>query len=117
MKLDYPSFNSYCKFNTIWEYHHPAANPEHLGFIPSWLNPDDPRPVREQLDRFYRHGGGWHHFPGFKLLPNKNIRYYGDPDTQLLASTKVRDEEVRLYEHSWVMILQPDGSFEINRMD
>jgi hypothetical protein len=51
------------------------------------------------------------------MLKNGNIKYPGDPQNKLLFEAKLRDETIRVYEHAWVAIAQPDGSFEIARMD
>jgi hypothetical protein len=94
-----------------------------LGFIPSFLNEDDPRPAREQLDEGYGFAGGWCPFAGFTMLPNGNLSFRSepgepdDPETLPLAETKLRDETIRVYEHAWVAVIQPDGSYEIARMD
>jgi hypothetical protein len=93
------------------------ATPEALGFIPSFVSDDDPRPAREQLDTAYGHGGGWRAFPGFTMLPDGNLKYPGDPPTVALAETYLRDETIRFYQHSWVAVIQPDGTFEVCRMD
>jgi hypothetical protein len=101
----------------IWKMLHPQAKPEMLGFIPYFLDEDDPRPAREQFDTAYHHGGGWRPFAGFEMLPDGNLNYPGDPPVLVLAETKLRDETIRFYEHSWVAVIQPDGSYEISRMD
>jgi len=89
-----------------------------LGSIPSFLDEANPRPAREQLDSNYRHAGGWCSFPGFEMLPDGNLRYPGDPPVQLLADTVLHGTEtIRFYQHSWVAIVQSDGSYEISRMD
>jgi hypothetical protein len=98
-----------------WFARHPQVTPEMLGIIPSFLNPDDPRPAAEQFHEHYI--GGWRNMPGFTILPNGNLSYPGDPPTQLLAETRLRDEIIRVYDHSWVCIIQPNGSYEICRMD
>jgi hypothetical protein len=100
-----------------WIQLHPKATPEMLGFIPEFLNENDPRPAREQLDDNYSHGGGWRSMPGFTMLPNGDLKYPGDPPFALLAETKLRDEIIRVYNYAWVVILQPDGSFEVCHMD
>ena len=100
----------------MWEQKHRSATPEMLGFIPSFLNEDDPRPAREQFNTNYV--SGWTPFKGnFEMLPNGNLRYPGDPDMELLWETKLRDETIRFYDCAWVAIIQPDGSYEICRMD
>jgi hypothetical protein len=94
-----------------------GGTPDHVGIIPLWLHEEDPRPAREQLNSNYGHGGGWQPFKGFKLLRNHSIQYPGDPPLQPLAIMRLRDEMIAVYPHSWVMILQKDGSHEICRMD
>ena len=102
---------------SIWELKHPDVTAEHLGMIPQFLDKDDPRPAREQFDANYRHGGGWCPFAGHKILSNGKLKYPEDPPLELLAETQLRDEVIRFYECSWVAIIQPDGSYEIARMD
>ncbi len=99
----------------IWVMKHPQATIELLGYIPSFLSENDPRPARKQFDDAYI--GGWTPFKGHTMLSNGNLAYPGDPETPLLAETKLRDEVIRFYESSWVAIVQPDGSYEIARMD
>ena len=94
-----------------------GADPEMLGFIPEFLSLNDPRPAREQLDTAYAHGGGWRPMEGWELKANDNLKYPGDPQTRVIAETKLRDETIYVYEHAWVAIVQPDGQFEVARMD
>jgi hypothetical protein len=98
-----------------WKWFH---RPVDLGFLPDMLSEADPTPAREQLDRGYRHGGGWQPFNGFRLLANGCLKYAGDdPPIKPLAMTRLRHELIVLYEHDWVLIQQPDKSFEVCRMD
>lgn len=92
-----------------------GTHPEVLGFIPSFLDPDDPRPAAEQFNA--RYIAGWHPFEGFTLLGNGDLKYTGDPPLHPLAMTNLRDEQITFYEYAWVMIMQPDGSWEVARMD
>jgi hypothetical protein len=101
----------------LWKKKHPQATMDMLGFLPMMFDDLDPRPAAEQANANYSHGGGWKSFPGHKMLPNGNIQYPGDPPTRLLFETQLRDETIRFYEHAWVAIIQPDGSFEVCRMD
>jgi hypothetical protein len=96
---------------------HPRATPDHVGVIPYWLDEEDPRPARDQLNEKYAHGGGWRPFEGFKMGHNLSIKYPGDPAHPPLAIMKMRNETVVVYEHAWVAIIQEDKSFEICRMD
>jgi len=100
----------------IWVAKHPQTTQEMLGYIPSFLSEDDPRPAAVQFNSNYPFGG-WDPFPGFKMMANGNLLYPGDPPVELLAETKLRDEVIRFYNHAWVVIIQPDGSFEACRMD
>ncbi len=96
---------------------HPDADMDHIGFLPLWLNENDPRPAKEQLNEHYAHGGGWRPFDGFKLEDNLSIAYPGDPAHPALAVMRLRKELIVVYEFSWVAIIQPDNSYEICRMD
>jgi hypothetical protein len=99
----------------FWKMVHPQARIEMLGCIPDFLSESDPRSAREQFDANYI--SGWHPLPRFTMLPNGNMSYPGDPPTRLLAETELRAETIRFYEHSWVTVIQPDGSYEVSRMD
>jgi hypothetical protein len=88
-----------------------------LGFLPEMVSDDDPRPAWEQFNSNYQHGGGWRPFPGFTMSSNGNLSYPGDPPIRCLFEAKLRLEVLRLYEHEWVAIIQPNGSFEVCRMD
>lgn len=101
----------------IWIAKHPRMTTEALGYLPEFLNETDPRSAREQIHSNYSHGGGWHSFKGHVMLPNGNLSYPGDPPTRLLAETRLRHEIIRFYEHDWVAIVQPDGSYDIARID
>lgn len=98
--------------------------PEGLGFLPSFLSENDPRPAREQINENYAHGGGWHPFNGFTRTDDNCLVYPGDgtvyaPDEFYypLAEAQLRDEKLYFYEGEWLSIVQPDGSFEVSRMD
>lgn len=96
-----------------------ASVANHLGFIPMFVSEDDPRHAREQFDAGYAHGGGWNPFGQgkWKMLASGNLLYPEDPPTELLFEAKLRDETIRVYDYGFVAIVQPDGSFEVSRMD
>lgn len=100
-----------------WILKHSRADMEMLGLVPAFLSERDPRPAREQIDQNYRHGGGWRPSPKFKMLPNGNLKYPGDPPTILLAEAQLHDETIRFYDCAWLAIVQPDGTFEVSRVD
>lgn len=101
----------------IWKLFHRGMTLEHLGLIPLMLNEDDPAPAAVQLDKGYRHGGGWDPFEGFTLEPNNSLTYPGDPPLRPLAEARLRDELIVFYDCSWVAVIQPDRSFQVSRMD
>lgn len=101
----------------IWKMIHPQFTFEMLGYIPQFLSEHDPRPARKQIDSNYKHGSGWSPFEGFTMLPSGDLSYPDDPPVRLLAEAKLRNETIRFYEHAWVAIVQPDGSYEISRVD
>jgi hypothetical protein len=95
-----------------------GARLDDFGVIPGFFCEDDPRPVREQIDEAYGFAGGWAPIGPFKLAPvTDTLTYPGDPPLLLMAETRIRDERVLLYRHAIVAIVQPDGSFEIARLD
>lgn len=88
------------------------------GFIPAMLDEGDPRPARNQLDKGYRHGGGWLPFKGFAFdVDLKQLQYPGDPPMHPLGILHFRAEKLYIFESSWVVIVQPDGVWEVARMD
>lgn len=94
-----------------------GGTPDAVGLIPHFLDPEDPRPAKAQLDQNYRHGGGWQPFEGFTLQKDGSIKYPDDPALKPRAMMRLRDEVILVYDYGWVLILQKDGAFEICRMD
>ena len=91
---------------------------EDLGLLPMFLDADDPRPAREQLDSNYQHGGGFRPMPGFTLdFLTGSLSYPGDSVMAPIAATVIHGEAVLFYPYAFVMILQHDNSFEIARLD
>lgn len=97
----------------IWQTAHPAVD---LGFIPDFLSEFDERPAREQFNENYAHGGGWRPVANWSLI-GAWIKYPGDQELYPIAWTQLRDELIYLYESAWICVVQPDGSFEVARMD
>jgi hypothetical protein len=90
-----------------------------VGFIPMWLDVTDMRPAAVQFNEHYQHGGGWRPFGQneWRIVRENCLKYPGDPQLVPLARIKFRDEEIYIYYHGLVMIKQPDGKFEVCRMD
>lgn len=98
------------------------TNMEVVGYIPTFLDENDPRPAKEQIHTAYSHGGGWNPFEGFKLkkdpITGRNfLSYPDDPPTWELSRATLRDETLIFFEHAWLVILQKDGSWEVARLD
>ena len=98
------------------------THPDRVGLIPEFLSPHDPRPAAEQFQENYAHGGGWMPFEGFTLVThpiagNAKINYPGDPAMKEVSRGQLRDELIIVFEYDWVCIVQPDGEYEISRMD
>jgi hypothetical protein len=87
-----------------------------LGFLPDFLDEDDPRRAKEQLDANY--SSGWHPFKDFTFDREKmELKHPGDPPLKAVAFTFLRDEIIMVFPYSWVLILQMDDTFEVARMD
>ena len=96
---------------------HPKATTDHLGLIPLFLSETAPGSAAFQLNYHYQHGGGWRPMSGWVHFEDNSIVYPGETPLRPLASAKLREETIFLYPHAWVLILQPNGDFEIARMD
>lgn len=101
-----------------WVVLHPRGL-DMLGYIPGFVSEDDPRPVKEQFQTAYAHGGGWNPMQGWEVVDDriKKIKYPGDPALEPVAMADCREELICVYPHAWVGIFQKDGSFEIARLD
>jgi hypothetical protein len=88
-----------------------------VGYIPSWLSTLDPEGAEKQIDKHYKHGGGFDHFEGFKMDDNFGLYYPSDPTFYPLAAAKLREELILFYPHAWVAVVQKDASFRIARID
>lgn len=96
-------------------WHLLRTGPVDLGFLPQWLDADDERPAAEQISKHY---ASWLPFKGPVTLGKKyELEYPGDPPLFPRAGTKLRDELILLYDHSWLAIIKPDRSFEVARVD
>lgn len=93
---------------------------DRLGHLPDFLNAEDPRPAVAQLDSGYQFAGGWdpQHTARFRFNPqSETLHWPGDPVMTPLARARLREETILLFPHSWVLVYQPDGKFEVARMD
>lgn len=96
------------------------GTPHHVGIIPQMLDPHDPDSAAKQFDKNYQHGGGWRPMQPNKWTfdaETKQIAYPKDAPYVARALMEFKDEKIYVYDHGWVCIVQPDGSFEVSRMD
>ena len=94
----------------------PKFTPDMAGLLHYIFNEEDDRPAKEQAATNYI--AGWNQFNGFTLDDlSRELTYPGDPPMLPLAIATLRDEKIYLYPHAWVLILQPNGSYEVSRMD
>jgi hypothetical protein len=97
-----------------------GGHPEDWGIIPTFLDPEDLRSAKEQFHAHYI--GGWNKFEGFKWDADNELLNYGegedaDPPMKPISMLLFREEMIVMFPYSWVMIIQPDGDWEIARMD
>lgn len=93
---------------------------EHLGYLTEILMSDDPRPVADQLNDRYAHGGGYHPGTRWSLnLGTLSLQYPGDPPLKPLARFRfpLSKEVAYLYDCQWLVIVQEDNSFAVTRVD
>lgn len=87
------------------------------GFLPSFLDPNNPKTTIEQLND--GQPGGWCKFDGFTYDANTHILSYpGDPPMHMLDTMKFKNDIIELYPHSWVLVRNEDGTkWEAARCD
>lgn len=91
---------------------------DHVGLIPTFLSETDERSAKEQFDANYSHGGGWNKMDKFVFEPEEGtLTYPGDPAYVPRAAMQLRDETILIYDSGWVCVVQPDGSYEVARLD
>jgi hypothetical protein len=101
---------------TGWALTHPRATFDMLGYVPQFLRDDDPRPAREQFNERYEFGG-WSPNKGFTKDNRDFITYPGDPALPPVAERKLGVERIVMYPGALLAIIQPNGDFEIARLD
>jgi hypothetical protein len=93
-----------------------GGDPIMWGLIPGFLDEDDPRSAKEQFDANYV--AGWQPFEGFTFdLENGTLQYPGDPLMKVRSVLLFRQELILLFDFAWVLVLEPDNSWEVCRMD
>lgn len=107
----------------VIRFKHPRATLEDLGMIPAIVLDADPRPLREQIEDRYSHGGGYCSMGNeFTVTADGKLssdKYPDDPPFIPVAEMKFVNhaETLTLFSHGMVRIEQADGSFDVIRMD
>ena len=104
---------------STWLALDPLFHPMGLGFLPDILLESDKRPVKEQLEERYAHGGGYRPLTGLRFDPKTMVmRFPGDPPYKPAACAQFGTETVIFYpQASLLAIVQKDGTFEVTRVD
>ena len=99
---------------------------ENWGMIPSFFDPEDPTPMKDQFDAGYYHGGGWRPHPNTKweLI---NLDEVGRCRLHSITHDEYFEERGRLYRgDEFAIIFDSDfvaympsneGPLEVSRMD
>jgi hypothetical protein len=103
---------------SIWIMMDTRFGPDVLGFLPDIILSSDRRPVKEQLQDRYAHGGGYRHIPGFTMDEYNVMTYPGDPPYKPTAAAMINGELVIFYRQgSLLAILKSPTEFEVTRVD
>jgi hypothetical protein len=106
----------------MWQLLTPGMTPEHLGFLPYILLASDPRPIADQLEDRYQHGGGFAPYGQGKWAYDPKTHTLTYPDDEPMTPDAIfhpanPDETLYLYDHSIAAIVNTDGSFAVVRLD
>lgn len=98
----------------------PPDHPELWGFILDMLQPESELPMWEQVDKGYRHGGGWQDFDQFDVTKNEDgtytMTYPGDPPLQQRDNIIFGDEMLVMFSYSWILWVKGDEQ-KVARID
>lgn len=92
-----------------------------IGYLPNIILNEvyDSRPVVDQVNDRYAHGGGWHAFQGFKWNRiTRTLRYPNDPPMHAVARFEASEKEtVYVFDHGWTLIDRGLDDWEVARLD
>ena len=93
-----------------------------VGDIPFFVQTTDGRKAQEQINERYSFGGGWRPLKGWNMNPETKVITFveedgSDPPLNPIVVAKYKEQEIYVYQHAWVAIVEKDGTFEIGRMD
>jgi hypothetical protein len=103
----------------IWWILDSRFTPDHLGYLPDILQTGDKRPVKDQLNERYAHGGGWRPIAGFALDPNSFVLTFPEDQPYRPAAACHLGEELVIFypQCSLLCVVQRDGAWEVTRVD
>lgn len=104
---------------TVWIILDSRFHPTGLGYLTDFLLESDPRPIRDQLNERYAHGGGYSPIEGIAFDPSTGaLTFPGDPTLFPSAMAQFNSETVIFYQScELLVIIQPDGSHEVTRVN
>lgn len=104
---------------TVWVIIDSHFHPTGLGYLTDFLLESDPRPIRDQLNERYAHGGGYSPIEGITFNPSTGILTYpGDPPIHPSAMAQFNSETVIFYQTCELLtIIQSDGTWEVTRVN
>lgn len=92
-----------------------------IGYLPDIILNEvyDSRPVVEQVNDRYAHGGGWHAMSGFKWEKlAQRLTYPGDKPMHANARFQANSKEtVYVFDGGWVLVDRGPGNWEVARLD
>jgi len=99
-----------------WEVLDKQLTQKNISYLKFFLHEDDQRSASEQINERYRYGS-WHNFKGFKHLGDGVIQFQDAPVDYPIAKAHLRAEVIYAYRYDWIAVFQPDGSFEVSRVN
>jgi hypothetical protein len=97
-----------------------SGKPSLWGHIPGFLQESDPRPARDQFNRYNRGGGNraWLRIMGAAFdNATLTLTLPGERPMAAISALRFRSELLYLFDGNWVCIVQPSGSYEVAKMD
>ena len=87
-----------------------------LGFLIMFIDAEDKTSAVDQIDRHYN--AYWNTIKNHTRIGDDGTMYYpDDPPQKPLASAQHFDETLYFYPSAWVVVVKPDKSFDIARID
>lgn len=96
-------------------------HPDMLGLIPSFVQDGDERPVIEQINERYAHGGGWRDMEGMVIDLDGSGALVGPSGSRfaLIGATiyPSHDTLMLVFESGMTAVVAADASYRVARLD